>query len=52
MPQNDIAIQTKGLTKDYGSRRAVNDLNDFAPPRDLWLWLCELYLEKRERKKD
>jgi len=21
MPQNDIAIQTQGLTKDYGSRR-------------------------------
>jgi len=27
MPQSNIAIQSQGLTKDYGSRRAVNDLN-------------------------
>lgn len=27
MSQNNIAIQTQNLTKDYGSRRAVNDLN-------------------------
>jgi ABC-2 type transport system ATP-binding protein len=27
MPETTIAIQTKGLTKDYGPRRAVNDLN-------------------------
>jgi len=27
MPQTTIAIQTQGLTKDFGLRRAVNDLN-------------------------
>ncbi len=27
MPQNTIAIETKGLSKDFGSRRAVNNLN-------------------------
>ena len=27
MHNNNVAIQTQNLTKDYGSRRAVNDLN-------------------------